>query len=337
MPMIPLSYALAGALLTVAWLQLARVGAPMRNPFMPIFLTMLILHLVLIGTRFGYGVLWLGHIQPLTAALAIPLAYLSFKNPAHDSTGRVLHLTIHLLPVVVALFAIAFARDYIDIAQAIFTFVYAVALARLGKKGGDALPWAAVEGSHAVLRLLWLTVGLLLVSSLTDVLVALDFWTTGGTRTGTIAGRATIGALVLVTAGAAAFRWFKPKQRDLAQRGQANRDLGEVLDRVRSVVATAQIHLDPELSLNRLARKVGVPQRHVSEAINRELGITVTQYINNLRIEEACKQLTRTDHSITSIMLRSGFNTKSNFNREFKRNLGVSPTQWRHAQQQKQS
>lgn len=74
---------------------------------------------------------------------------------------------------------------------------------------------------------------------------------------------------------------------------------------------------------------MGLSARQISGAINRSLGINVSQYVNQLRIREACRQLEETDQSVTAIMLSSGFQTKSNFNREFRRITGMSPVAWR--------
>ena len=86
---------------------------------------------------------------------------------------------------------------------------------------------------------------------------------------------------------------------------------------------------DPDLSLNRLARKLGRPAREVSQAVNRVAGRNVSQFINDFRIAEACRLLAATDRSVTEIMLDVGFLTKSNFNREFRRVTGTSPSGWR--------
>jgi AraC-like DNA-binding protein len=82
--------------------------------------------------------------------------------------------------------------------------------------------------------------------------------------------------------------------------------------------------------LARLARKLIVPAKQLSAAINRTKGENVSRYINRQRIEEACRLLS-TGQSITVAMLDSGFNTKSNFNREFLRVKGSNPSTWLQA------
>jgi len=55
----------------------------------------------------------------------------------------------------------------------------------------------------------------------------------------------------------------------------------------------------------------------------------LSQWINGFRIERARELLISTPLPVTEIMLESGFITKSNFNREFQRITGVSPTVFR--------
>jgi len=92
------------------------------------------------------------------------------------------------------------------------------------------------------------------------------------------------------------------------------------------------LYRDPELSLDRLARKMMVPTRRISLAVNRVKGINVSQYVNEFRIGDACRRLGETDESIMQIMFEVGFLTKSNFNREFLRVTGKSPSAWRTEQ-----
>ena len=82
-------------------------------------------------------------------------------------------------------------------------------------------------------------------------------------------------------------------------------------------------------SRTRLARRAGVPARRISSAVNRLRSANVSQYINGYRIAEACRLLRETDEPVTRIMFYAGFQTKSNFNREFLRVTGMSPRAWR--------
>jgi len=63
--------------------------------------------------------------------------------------------------------------------------------------------------------------------------------------------------------------------------------------------------------------------------VNRIKGMSGSQYVNTYRIETACARLRATDDTVLDVSLASGFATKSNFNREFLRIIGKTPSQWR--------
>lgn len=94
---------------------------------------------------------------------------------------------------------------------------------------------------------------------------------------------------------------------------------------------THRIYRDENLSLNRLARKTLIPSRQISIAINNLRALNVPQYVNTFRIIEACERLKKTDAPVTEIIYDVGFTTKSNFNREFLRVVGLSPSAWRRS------
>nr|WP_281435053.1 AraC family transcriptional regulator [Rhizobium lemnae] len=102
-----------------------------------------------------------------------------------------------------------------------------------------------------------------------------------------------------------------------------------LLIRIQEALDTKDLYRRENLSLAKLARRVGAPARDVSAAINRATGLNVSQFVNNRRIREVCRLLEETDQPLTTIMLDAGFATKSNFNREFRRVMGMSPSEWR--------
>jgi len=101
-----------------------------------------------------------------------------------------------------------------------------------------------------------------------------------------------------------------------------------VLERIDELMRSG-IHRETGLNLEQLARKSGIPSRQVSAAINALHRQSVSQYVNSWRIAEACEHLCRSQSTIIEIMENVGFQTKSNFNREFLRITGKTPSQWR--------
>ncbi len=102
----------------------------------------------------------------------------------------------------------------------------------------------------------------------------------------------------------------------------------ELVTRLDALLKSRKLYLDPELTLCRLARALHVPVKQLSAAINRNTGGNVSRHVNGYRIREACRTL-EAGASVTEAMLASGFNTKSNFNREFRRVTGGTPSAWR--------
>lgn len=96
---------------------------------------------------------------------------------------------------------------------------------------------------------------------------------------------------------------------------------------MEALMAEKRLWLDPDLTLARIARRMGVPSKALSVAINRVKGENVSRVVNGWRIAEACR-LMRNGASVTEAMLGAGFNTKSNFNREFLRVKGMAPKDW---------
>ena len=330
MPMIPLSSALAMVLGYFLLHELTQSRT--RNWFAVAFLTVLIVQLAIVSVRFGYGVSTFNTVFPLTAALVAPLAFLSFQNPAVLNGMRKGYLLLHLLPVVVAIVLSLLAPRYLDLAQGIFTLLYAGALLVLGLRETDTFPWVDFNRREYVRQAMWLVLMLLLISAATDLIIAVDSWRSRGANIPIIVGWTSTAIAVVFTP---CIIWGKLRASRLETAAVKKSTVAEgateiqLLSRLDQLIETTQLHLDPDLNLNRIARKLGVPARQVSAAINRQRAVSVSQFINNLRIEEACQLLKTTDLPVTRIMLQSGFVTKSNFNREFSRRLGQSPSVWR--------
>eukprot|EP01035_Chromulina_nebulosa_P013884 gene13884-biopygen11795 len=102
-----------------------------------------------------------------------------------------------------------------------------------------------------------------------------------------------------------------------------------IASRVDALMLKQHLYRDPDLTLERLARRVGIPGRQISGALNRTYGRNISQVVNGYRVNDAKHRLVTTRDSVTTIMLESGFGTKSNFNREFLRVTGMTPSRYR--------
>ncbi|WP_284218441.1 AraC family transcriptional regulator [Agaribacter marinus] len=86
------------------------------------------------------------------------------------------------------------------------------------------------------------------------------------------------------------------------------------------------------ITLSEAARKLQIPARQLSNAINQCYGRSFSQYLNDKRVKEA-QRLIQADPEMTMIdvMYAAGFNSKSNFNKEFQRVSGMPPSKYRLA------
>lgn len=110
-------------------------------------------------------------------------------------------------------------------------------------------------------------------------------------------------------------------------------DAHTTVKKLDQLMQEQQVYLDPDLTLDRLARKLVIPAKQVSAAVNQIHGRNISKYINEYRIEHAKQRLLSHEESITQVYLSSGFQTKSNFNREFNRVTGQTPSAFRQHKQ----
>ena len=98
---------------------------------------------------------------------------------------------------------------------------------------------------------------------------------------------------------------------------------------LRSIVSFCTQNFSENLSLSMLEEKLHLNKYYISHLFSGKLGLRFNDYINSLRISEACKLLANSDLSITDISERVGFNTLRTFNRAFSKQTGLSPTEYR--------
>ncbi|HDR4909503.1 TPA: AraC family transcriptional regulator [Bacillus cereus] len=84
-----------------------------------------------------------------------------------------------------------------------------------------------------------------------------------------------------------------------------------------------------KISLRELAELLHVNSTYLSGLFKKEVGITLSQYIQREKIEEAKKLLTLTSYSLLDICLWLNFNDQSYFNRIFKKITTMTPKQYR--------
>lgn len=99
------------------------------------------------------------------------------------------------------------------------------------------------------------------------------------------------------------------------------------------VAAIAELRREdaPWNGLDVLARRVGTHEKKLTELFRTQFGMTVYEYLIDIRLETARWQLSNTRVQIQSIAERAGYRNPSDFSRAFRHRYGVGPRQYRKA------
>lgn len=104
------------------------------------------------------------------------------------------------------------------------------------------------------------------------------------------------------------------------------------IDKLNADMAEKKYYLNPDLTLEELAGNLDIPPRILSQVINEYFRNNFYDYINKLRIEESKRMIADASckKSILEILYDAGFNSKATFNRVFKKETGLTPTEYRN-------
>lgn len=85
--------------------------------------------------------------------------------------------------------------------------------------------------------------------------------------------------------------------------------------------------------MKEVARAAGRHEVHVAREFRRFYGMSVGEYLRNLRLESAALRLFDPGADISQVALECGFNSHPHLCREFKRRFGTTPSQYRARRQ----
>lgn len=104
--------------------------------------------------------------------------------------------------------------------------------------------------------------------------------------------------------------------------------------RLREIIQYVDENYRDSVSLSELAERLFVSASTLSRAFKKETGIYFADYVNQVRMNAAVKQLLYTDNHITKIAVDSGFSNPSVFNRVFRDIYKMSPSDFRKKKQE---
>ena len=105
---------------------------------------------------------------------------------------------------------------------------------------------------------------------------------------------------------------------------------GEALaDYARQAAAFMQQNYSRSISVEDAARQAGVSRSYLYRAFQAEFGCSPSVYLTRYRIQRACQLLRHSGLPVGAVATSVGFEDPFYFSRTFRREKGVSPTEYR--------
>lgn len=104
------------------------------------------------------------------------------------------------------------------------------------------------------------------------------------------------------------------------------------VNQLDTFMASSKPYLNPDLTLMQLASDINITPHLLSQIINDQYKLNFFDYINQYRVQEfktAVADPKNKNYSLLGIAFECGFNSKSAFNRIFKKSTGLTPSQFK--------
>ena len=124
--------------------------------------------------------------------------------------------------------------------------------------------------------------------------------------------------------------WFLNKI-DSACRNIVNKRMEKSTDIMKSAKSYIDENFSKEISLDDVSRTVNISPYYFSKIFKEENGQNFIEYLTNIRIEKAKELLKGSDYSMKEICSMCGYQDPNYFSRTFKKNVGVTPTEYKEA------
>lgn len=105
--------------------------------------------------------------------------------------------------------------------------------------------------------------------------------------------------------------------------------LSPIHEKIHNIVRYIRNNYQKTISLTGLAKQFYISQYYLSRMFKEVTGLTLIEYVNNIRIRQAQDLLLNSTYSITEISGFVGFENQTYFGRMFKRITGFTPREFR--------
>ena len=92
-------------------------------------------------------------------------------------------------------------------------------------------------------------------------------------------------------------------------------------------------HYKENIKIVQLADSCGLSETHFRRLFDSYMNMTPAEYVNLVRVQQACKLLRKTTNSMDEVAAECGFSSTVTFNRNFRHFTGTTPYQWKKSPQ----
>lgn len=350
---IPLPFIMSLLLVIIA--VFVKLKQPIEGKLPAFFILLCALSTSIVGLRWSFDVSVLRFIQPIIASLLPVTAWFCFAKAHRANSISTRQWLLHLLgPISIGLSAYFYYLwlEMTDLLLVLLYLVYGLLLLKASFEIPEEVRLSQVTGLLNAERIAAIV---LLISALVDSVLSLDFILFDGQHAIWVLSLSYLVLIpvVVVAVLSISFSAYSPEREKEAEAKGENREVvaktrlksdelispvspslteqgaKEIVAKLNCLMLEKEAFKDPDLTLSRLSRKLGIPAKQISIAVNQIYQQNISKVLNEYRINFAKDQLVNSQESITDIYLASGFQSKSNFNREFSRITAQTPSEFR--------
>lgn len=124
------------------------------------------------------------------------------------------------------------------------------------------------------------------------------------------------------------WKWFMEKIRNACQNSRSKRE-----EKSNSIIEMSKEYIrnnyNKDISLDEVSRVANISPYYFSKIFKEGTGRNFIEYLTNIRIEKAKELLNTTEYSMKEICTMCGYSDPNYFSRSFKKNVGVTPTEYK--------
>ena len=120
--------------------------------------------------------------------------------------------------------------------------------------------------------------------------------------------------------------WLLHESGDISVSYEKSKSRSEI---IRPAIEYMNENLCENITVETLAEAVHMSKSYFMKRFHEAAGASAIEYLTRLRIKKACSILSETDMTCARTAYECGFRNLSNFNRQFKKSVGVTPVEYR--------